>query len=206
MTAGGPSEVSIDTRLEVYVRELAERYPGFRIIDKEGDGLSRCIDLVLKVLTLGAQRAYMTRYHTVLWNRLYVPPPWHRAQAVDKLITLRHEQVHLAQRRRLGDFGITFLYVFWVFPLGLAYGRARIEWEAYTETLRATWELKGEAAARSPALKEHILRQFTSGAYGWMWPFPNTLERWYAQAMNTIAAEQGASLRKPDVDVTVRNV
>jgi hypothetical protein len=89
----------------------------------------------------------------------------------------------LRQRRRYGDFVMTFLYVFPFFPLGLAYGRARIEWEAYKETIRATARYRGLTAARSEDLRRHILRQFTSGAYGWMWPFPRTLARWYDAAL-----------------------
>jgi hypothetical protein len=75
------------------------------------------------------------------------------------------------------------------FPVGLAYGRARIEWEAYTETIRATAEIRGLAAARHPDLRHHILKQFTSGAYGWMWPFPRMLNRWYDDALRLIESE-----------------
>ena len=85
---------------------------------------------------------------------------------------MRHERVHLRQRRRYGDLVMTFLYLVPFFPLGLAYGRARIEWEAYTETMRATAELLGSDARDRTALRAHIVQQFTSGAYGWMWPFP----------------------------------
>jgi hypothetical protein len=84
---------------------------------------------------------------------------------------------------------MAFLYLGPVFPLGLAYGRARIEWEAYTETIRATAELRGLPAARSQHLRDHILKQFTSPAYGWMWPFPRQLERWYEAAVRQIEAE-----------------
>jgi hypothetical protein len=81
---------------------------------------------------------------------------------------------------------MTFLYLFPIFPLGLAYGRARIEWEAYTETLRATAQLKGLDAARSSALRQEILRRFTSADYGWMWPFESRVRRWYDRAIEEI--------------------
>ena len=73
-----------------------------------------------------------------------------------------------------------------IFPVGLAYGRARIEWEAYVETLRATAEVRGIGAARDPALHDYMVKQFTSGAYGWMWPFPGTIRRWIAEALASI--------------------
>ena len=91
--------------------------------------------------------------------------------------------MHLRQRRRYGDTVMTFLYLVPFFPLGLAYGRARLEWEAYAETLRATARVFGRDAAFSPTLRRHIIRQFTSGAYGWMWPFEAVIERWYDAAL-----------------------
>jgi hypothetical protein len=180
------------SRSEEFIAEICREFPDFCIVPKANSRLSQIIDVMLTVLTLGAQREFMTRYHTVLWNRLYVPMTWDTTPDSSRLITLRHERIHLRQRRRYGDFMMTFLYVFPFFPLGLAYGRARMEWEAYTETIRATAEYHGIAAARSPELRRHILKQFTSGAYGWMWPFPRTLERWYDRALAQIDAETRA--------------
>jgi hypothetical protein len=74
---------------------------------------------------------------------------------------------------------MTFLYLVPFLPLGLAYGRARIEWEAYAETLRATAEIAGPEAARSGELKKRIIGRFTGPDYGWMWPFERQVSRWY---------------------------
>jgi len=73
------------------------------------------------------------------------------------------------------------------FPLGLAYGRARIEWEAYEETLRATAELLGLEAARSASLRSHIVRRFTGPEYGWMWPFERSVQAWYDRALENLS-------------------
>jgi hypothetical protein len=81
---------------------------------------------------------------------------------------------------------VTFLYLLPFFPLGLAYGRARLEWEAYVETLRATADLAGIDAARAPELREKIIRRFTGPDYGWMWPFERTVTRWYDAALAEI--------------------
>ena len=172
-----------------FIAEIRAEFPAFRVLPKAGSGLNTAIDLALKALTLGSQREYMTRYHTVLFNTLYVPACWAQTPELEQVITLRHERIHLRQTRRYTAAGMTLLYLLPFLPLGLAYGRARIEWEAYAETIRATAELKGLEAARSPALREHILKQFTSGAYGWMWPFPAQLGRWYDQALGEIEAE-----------------
>ena len=177
------------SRSDDFVTEICREFPRFCIIPKRESRLSRLIDVVLKVLTFGAQREFMTRYHTVLWDRLYVPDLWENTPDLSRLITLRHERIHLRQRRRYGDFMMTFLYLVPFFPLGLAYGRARIEWEAYTETIRATAEYRGLSAARSPELRHHILKQFTSGAYGWMWPFPYVLNRRYDEALERVETE-----------------
>jgi hypothetical protein len=163
---------------EAFLAELEAEFPDFRIVPKRGDTLSRAIDIALRLVTLGGQRHYLTRYHTVIGNTLYVPETWNDLPDLDRVILLRHERVHLRQRRRYGGPLMTFLYLVPFFPLGLAYGRARIEWEAYTETLRATAELRGRQAL-SPALREQIVRRFTGPDYGWMWPFRSVVERWY---------------------------
>jgi hypothetical protein len=82
---------------------------------------------------------------------------------------------------------MALLYLLPFFPLGLAYGRARIEWEAYSETLRATLERKGRAAAFDPALRRRIVSRFTGPAYGWMWPFRRDVERWYDSLLDELA-------------------
>ena len=172
-----------------FVEEIRAEFPRFRVVEKRGDAFSRAIDLALKVLTLGGQREYLTHYHTVIANTLYVPYGWADEDDVARVITLRHERVHLRQTRRYGFVGMSLLYLVPIFPLGLAYGRARIEWEAYTESIRATAELRGIAAARSASLRKHIVKQFTSAAYGWMWPFPRQVARWYDEALAKIEAE-----------------
>jgi hypothetical protein len=176
--------------LEAFVAEMTREFPTFRIVPKRGDRLSRVIDRALRIVTLGAQHEYLSHYHTVLGNTLYVPAGWDDIPDVHRVITLRHERVHLRQNRRYGFPFFAFLYLVPFFPLGLAYGRARIEWEAYEETVRATAELLGIEDAESPALRRRIVDQFTSGAYGWMWPFPRSVHRWYDEALEKIRREQ----------------
>jgi hypothetical protein len=82
---------------------------------------------------------------------------------------------------------MTWLYLIPFFPLGLAYGRARIEWEAYEETLRATAELLGLEAAHSPSLRAHIVRRFVGPEYGWMWPFERSVQALYDRALEQLS-------------------
>lgn len=183
-----PSQFDLPARTEPpssaeFIEVIRREFPGFKLVPKRSDGLSRCIDVFLKVLTFGGQRHYMTRYHTVIGQTLFVPDAWNSTAEVDKVVLLRHERVHLRQRRRLTFVGMAFLYLIPWFPVGLAYFRARLEWEAYTETLRATAELKGLAAAQAPELRKQIVMRFLGPDYGWMWPFRSQVESWYDAAL-----------------------
>src|SRR3954447_15424114 len=174
---------------EQFLAALRREFPAFRIVPKHDNLFSHAIDLALKVVTLGAQRRYLTHYHTVIGYTLYVPPGWAQMSDIARLILLRHERVHLLQRRRYGFVLFAFLYLVPFLPLGLAYGRARLEWEAYRETLRATVELCGNSALRSAELREHIVRRFIGPDYGWMWPFRSVVEGWYDRVLKELQDE-----------------
>jgi hypothetical protein len=174
------------TPSERFIEDMRQEFPLFRIVPKEGDAFSTLIDAALRVVTFGGQRQYLTHYHTVIGYTLYVPASWSQGTDLDRLILLRHERVHMRQRRRYGLLGMAFLYLIPLLPLGLAYGRARLEWEAYEETLRATAEHLGIDVARSPALRAKLIERFTGADYGWMWPFPKTVGRWIDEAIRDI--------------------
>jgi hypothetical protein len=167
----------VRTYFEPFLAEIRAEFPTFEILPKRSSRLQRAIHNALVVITLGGMRTYMTRYHTVLFGKLWVPDSWEQMSDVDRYVLLRHERVHLRQRARMGDVVMGFVYLVPFFPLGLAYGRARIEWEAYTETILATYETAGLEAAK--ALKKHITDRFIAPDYGWMWPFRGTVEKWF---------------------------
>ncbi|HJL17776.1 MAG TPA: hypothetical protein RMH99_19075 [Sandaracinaceae bacterium LLY-WYZ-13_1] len=181
-----PSDEPLDER---YLAELRREFPRLRVVHKADDPFSRLVDRALRVVTLGGQRAYLTRYVTTMGATLYLPRGWARRSPESRYVTLRHEAVHLRQFRRFGRVGTALLYLIPILPLGLAWGRARLEWEAYAETLRATWELHGLEAARDPALHDHIVRQFTGPAYGWMWPFERAVRRRIDRMVAELALE-----------------
>ena len=173
---------------------IRAEFPAFCIVPKAGNRFSHAIDWALKLVTAGAQRRYLTHYHTVIGYTLYVPPGWVRMSDVARVILLRHERVHLRQRRRYGFALFAFLYLVPFLPLGLAYGRARLEWEAYEETLRATAELCGLSALEDGVLQAEIVRRFVGGDYGWMWPFPRRVERWIEQAIVELKRAESMSV------------
>ncbi len=165
---------------------IQQEFPAFTIRSKRGNTLSLLIDRLLRLVTLGKQNSYLTTFYTVLGSTLYVPESWSELSDIERVILLRHERVHLRQRRRYTFPGMAFLYLLPILPVGLAYGRARLEWEAYTETLRATYELQGIEAVK--ALRAPLIRRFTSADYAWMWPFPDTINRWYGRVIAEIEA------------------
>lgn len=175
------------------VDEILREFPSFRIVPKRTSQLQRAIDLFLRIVTLGGMRTYLTRYHTVLFGVLWVPDTWEAMADLDRYVLLRHERVHLRQRRRMGDVVMAFVYLVPFFPLGLAYGRARIEQEAYEETLLATAEVYGLDAARG--LEGFILQRFMGPDYGFMWPFRGSLERWFARSMAAVEAKLATASR-----------
>lgn len=171
-----PPSVTNEPNLDVLMEQLRQRFPRLRFVDKRDDALSRLLDALTRVATFGGNSAYMTRYVTTLGQTIYLPEGWSERSERARLIVLRHEAVHLEQFRRYGKLGMAVLYLFPILPIGLALGRACIEWEAYAETLRATAEVEGLDAARADSLRQHIVTQFVGPAYGYMWPFRRSVE------------------------------
>jgi hypothetical protein len=172
-----PSPAEIDARLAALEADLAARARPVMLLRKGDVWHQRAADVALRVVTLGGARQYLTHYVTTLGHRIYVPDDWPTWPATRRLAILRHELVHVAQFERLGWPLMILLYGLLPLPIGLAWFRARLEMEAYAETLRATAELEGLAAARSPALRAEIVRRFVGPDYGFMWPFPRAVER-----------------------------
>ena len=104
-------------RLNDLLRDIEGEFPSFAIRKKRDSGLQKAIDVALKIITFGGQRVYLTRYHTVLFGKLWVPDSWDDMSDDDKFILLRHERVHLRQRKRMGDIVMTFVYLVPFFPL-----------------------------------------------------------------------------------------
>jgi hypothetical protein len=176
-------------RLQGFRDELAARARPVRIVKKSASWHQRAADIGLRIVTIGGQRTYLTHYVTTLGHTIYVPDDFDEWEPGRAWQILRHEAVHVAQFERYGWTAMVLLYGLLPLPLGLSWFRARLEWEAYRETLRAVAELEGEEAARSPALHTEIVRRFTGPDYGWMWPFPGAVRRWIEDALEEIKRE-----------------
>jgi len=181
-------------KLGALLESMARRPRPVRIVKKRESAHQRAAAWALWALTFGGQRTYLTHYVTTLGHTVYVPEDFDRWPPAHALEVLRHELVHVAQFERWGFLGMVLLYGLLPLPAGLAYGRARLEWEAYRETLRAVAEIEGLAAAKDPQLHEQIVRRFTGPDYGWMWPFPRVVRRWIAEEVAAIERGAGGSL------------
>jgi len=168
------------------IKKIKFEFPDFRIVQKKDSNLCKFIDVFLKIITFWSQSEFMTNYNTTIGKTLYVPSGWNKSIAYKKLIVLRHERVHMRQHEKYGGFLFALLYLLPFFPLGLAYWRAKFEWEAYTENIWAVYEYGGIGSAKSQQMRDNIIKQFMSGAYGWMWPFRNTIEKWYDKVIEDI--------------------
>jgi hypothetical protein len=179
------------------VRLLAERCSkleedlkaqGVRFAFKATTWHQRLFHVLLCAVTLGAQRRYLESYVTTLGRTIYLPRNWEARTTAERYTTLRHERVHLDQFRRYGFLTMALAYLFLPLPMGISFCRMAIERAAYTETIRALYELGGQAAAQGA--RTHIIDQFTTAAYGWMWPFRRSLERWYDREVARCASER----------------
>jgi hypothetical protein len=160
---------------------------GVHLVRKDRVWHQRVIHHLLRVVTFGAQRQYLDSYVTTIGRAIYVTANWERRALVERYLTLRHERVHVRQFRRWGVVPMALAYLLLPLPVGLAWCRMAIEREAYEETIRLTFALGGRAA--TDRLRDHVIQQFTTGSYGWMWPFPRAVARWFDRFVD----EQGRS-------------
>lgn len=173
------------SRGETLYRELLAQLEeeGIGVLEKRGSRFCKVLDRALRLLTFGRQDRFMSEYVTTLGKRIYTPSRWPSYPPAHRYLTLRHEAVHVRQFRRLTWPGMTLVYLLLPLPMGLAAGRAFLEWQAYRETLVATWQLLGPAAAKDKALEDHIVTRFTSADYAWMWLPARQVRRWIHRAL-----------------------
>jgi hypothetical protein len=159
---------------------------GVRLVYKRNSCFQRLIDRALRMLTFGAMRSYLSGYVTTIGTTIYLPDDWERTAPGRQWETLEHELVHVEQFERYGLVGMAVRYLLVPFPIGLAWCRARLEWEAYRVTIRCVAELEGIEAVRAPSFREEIVRRFTGPDYGYMWPFARAVRRWIDGELATI--------------------
>lgn len=167
--------------LKSLVAEIQAEFPSFRLVPKEGSFFMKSIDVLLRVITLGLMRNFMTNFITTIGYTVYVNKGWDSSSEVGKAIVLRHERVHMRQRRKYGSILFSLMYLLLPLPCVFSYFRRQFEMEAYAETLLAIVELNpaGIAGLQTYGHREHVISFFTGPSYFWTWPFRKQVEAWY---------------------------
>lgn len=172
-------------RLDGLIRSISSEFPDFELRRKDQSVLMKAIDVILRVITFNQMKGFQTEFITTMGCVVYVGTCWDTMSDAGRMVSLRHERVHMRQRKRYGWFLFSLMYLWLPMPCLFAYFRAKFEKEAYEETIFATVELyeEGSTIVRSENFKNLILDTFTTAQYFWMWPFRKGLERWYAAAV-----------------------
>ena len=173
-------------RYDALLDTLRAEFPRLRIVRKDCSPLHKVIHYALYILTLGRMTSYLDCYQTTIGSTIYVTADWDHRDPDDRYVTLRHEAVHLRQFRTFSLPGMALLYVLLPLPIGLAWFRAVFEKEAYAESIRAAAEVWGIDHPCRTEYRRHVIKQFTSASYCWMWPFRAGLERWYDQVLASL--------------------
>ena len=167
--------------------EIKKEFPDFELVDKRKS-------LLMKVLSkvLFFNKAFMSRYITVIGNKVYVPSlPYKEDDPLSACVILAHEWVHMKDAKRWGllyKFGYLFPQIFAILaPLGLVWppawlcalfllplpapGRAELEFRAYAVSMAVRWWTETQEPNWG-----FYKRQFSSSAYYWMYPYDNLVE------------------------------
>lgn len=172
--------------LDELIEDIKKEFPSFKIVLKQESERMKAIDVFLRIITFNTMQKFMTDYTTTVGYTVYVGRGWYSRSEKSRVITLRHERVHMRQRKKYGFVLFSFLYLLCA-PTLFAYWRAKFEKEAYEESMRASAELYG--AHMLQAIRGNIVDHFLSADYFWMWPFRKSVEKWYDAAAERVIAE-----------------
>lgn len=174
---------------QVVYQTIKAEFPDFKIVYKSTKWWMSVIDVFLKVITLNRMTAFLETYTTTIGNTVYVGTNWPMNGPYARSVTLRHEAVHMRQRRRYGLFLFALTYLFLPLPVIFAVGRRNIERAGYEESLRAYADYYGIKILRENHIRLRIVEQFTSSSYFWMWPFQKSVNRWYDEFVSKLEKE-----------------
>lgn len=163
---------------EEFVKDTYKAYPKFELIEKRSSKLMKVINVLLKIITFGQMKTFMTEFTTTIGYKVYTPDGWLTWKESSKLQILRHERVHMKQRLEKGGFWFSISYLLLPFPILWAWYRMKYEMEAYEESLLAVWELYGMKAF-TDEVRENMIKHFIGAEYFWTWPWRKRIEDWY---------------------------
>ena len=170
--------------------EIRTEFTDFSIKKKRDSTLMNVINVALRIITLNQMKTFMTGFITTIGNTVYVPDSWKDRTVTSKWITLSHERVHMEQAKRHGRFLFSLLYLL-VLPCVFAFYRTKFEKEAYEVSLRCILQAYGPKRLLSPAIKENMVKHFTTAQYFWMWIRKSDIEEWYDSTVLRLLDEEG---------------
>lgn len=153
-------------------------YP--RVLPKEGPSW-RLVGWLVLLATFGRNARWYDDFVVTVGDRCWVPP--RILEMPERLAEIaEHEAIHVAQYKKfglgnawLGVLPYMLCYFLLPLPVGLAYCRYRLERAAYLASVR---ELVGQGYdARSEV--ERAVEILAGPSYGWCWPFPRSIRRWF---------------------------
>lgn len=161
--------------------EIAAEFPDFKVVRKAESLLMKAINFLLLIITFGQLSKFMTKFVTTIGVTVYVPNSWEVYTEIDRMIVLRHERIHMRQKRKYGMFLFSLLYVFLPLPGAFAYYRRKFEQEAYEESMWALAELApmGLDILSTDSYRNAMVKHFTSSEYFWTWLPRKVIEDWY---------------------------
>lgn len=162
---------------------IKSEFPKFEIIQKKDSLFMKILNVLLRIITFNVQKFFMSKYITTIGEKVYVPDSWDEMDERSKIIVLRHERIHMLQKKRYTFLIFSIMYLLIPFPFLVAYCRMRFEKEAYEESIKLQVALYGKNSAKNEKFKESIVKQFTTGAYGWMWIFKSNIEDWFDKTL-----------------------
>ena len=169
---------------EKILKETQMEFPKFQVVPKDESPFMR---FLAKLLFFNKQ--FMTGFTTTIGNYMWVTADFNSWSDESRAALLRHERVHLRQQVRYGMLRYVLMYLVWPTPFFRAYGRMMLEREAYTESMEAYAEYFGVEYLERPGVRNSFIKNFTSGAYGWMWTKREDIARWYDTELSRIRAE-----------------
>ena len=169
-----------------FVLCLKADFPTFELRNKKDVWFMKAINIFLLTVTFGRFSGFMDNFITTIGNAVYVSSHWDKMTSASKYVVLRHERTHMRQSKRHGRFLYSFLYLFGYLPAGWCVWRARFEQEAYEETVKAAALVYGCDYVKTAAFRGRIINMFLGPEYLWMYPFPESIEKWFDGVLNRI--------------------
>ena len=170
------------------LNDIKKEFPKFELVEKRNSLFMKIINVLLRIITFNTQKHFMTQYITTIGEKVYVPDSWENMDNRSKIVILRHEFIHMKQKKKYTFLFFSFLYLLIPFPFFVAYFRTKFEKEAYEESIRIRVALYGRNSVKTDEYKKHIVNQFTTGMYGWMWIFKNSIEKWVDETIDKYAS------------------